>query len=246
MHTSACLSEAPVAYQAITQARIIRKDEVFENLSFLPISFPGSIRSTGNKSKIAFRSGYCRNPQVLILEMYAQRQHVPRRCRHSELESPAGLCIVTVGNSLRGDDGIASALCQSLPETVLSDVCLFNLGPYTSYLSDCLKGHKAAIIIDSTCDGLSPGSVSIVDLHALLEGPNVNINSSHGFSVADELKLAKQLGNLPNRLIFFGVEIGEVNWKETISPALKEKLPLLVSNLAFLVQRILETLRKNA
>lgn len=180
------------------------------------------------------------------MEMYAKQQQNPSRCQHSELVQPAGLCIVTVGNSLRGDDGIASALCEHLPATVLSDVCVFNLGTYTNYLSDCLKGHKAAIIIDSTCDGLSPGSVSIIDLHALLEGPNLNINSSHGFSVADELKLANQLGSLPNRLIFFGVEIGEVNWKETISPALKEKLPLLVSNLAFLVQRILETLRKDA
>ena len=180
------------------------------------------------------------------MEMYAQEQLSPTRCQHSELVQPDGLCIVTVGNSLRGDDGIASALCENLPEAVLSDVCLFNLGPYTNHVSQCLKGHKAAIIIDSTCDGLSPGSVTIIDLQALLEGPNLNINSSHGFSVADELKLAKQLGSLPNRLIFFGVEIGEVNWKETISPALKEKLPLLVSNLAFLVQRILETLRKDA
>jgi hydrogenase maturation protease len=180
------------------------------------------------------------------VEMYARQQQCPTRCLHSDLVQQDGLCIVTVGNSLRGDDGIASALCENLPESVLSDVCVFNLGPYTNYLSECLNGHKAAIIIDSTCDGLSPGSVSIIDLHALLEGPNLNINSSHGLSVADELKLAKQLGSLPTRLIFFGVEIGAVNWNETISPALKEKLPLLVSNLAFLVQRILETLRKDA
>ncbi len=173
--------------------------------------------------------------------MYVKSQPSPTRCQHLE---PASLCIVTIGNSLKGDDGIASALCEKLPESVLSDVCLFDLGPYTSYLSDCLKGHKAAIIIDTTCDGLSPGSVTIVDLQALLEGPKLNINSSHGFTVADELTLAKQRGTLPNRLIFFGVEIGEVNWKEKISPALQEKLPLLVSNLAFLIQRILEILRK--
>lgn len=210
----------------------------------LPISFQRSIPSRRNKGKIA--NVNLVNQQDAKLEMYAQREFSPTRCQHSEQSNPAGLCIVTVGNSLRGDDGIASALCENLPETVLSDVCLFNLGTYTSYLSECLKGHKAAIIIDSTCDGMSPGSVSIIDLHALLEGPNLNINSSHGFSVADELKLAKQLGSLPNRLIFFGVEIGQVNWKETISPALQEKLPLLVSNLAFLVQRILETLRKDA
>jgi hypothetical protein len=80
----------------------------------------------------------------------------------------------------------------------------------------------------------------------MLQDPDLSINSTHGFSVADELKLAGQLGVLPKRLIFFGVEIGEVNWKETISPALESKLPQLVSNLSFLVERILEALRKDA
>lgn len=178
--------------------------------------------------------------------MYARKHPVEPQCCHSAAAEPIGLCIVTVGNSLRGDDGIASAMCDQLPPRVLSDVCRFDLGTYTSYLSDCLKGHKAAIIIDSTCDGLSPGSVSIIDLNSVLEGPSLDIKSTHGFSVVDELKLASQLGALPNRLIFFGVEICETNKKDQISPALKAKLPQLASNLAFLVERILETLRKDA
>jgi Ni,Fe-hydrogenase maturation factor len=85
-----------------------------------------------------------------------------------------------------------------------------------------------------------------MDLNGVLDQPVLNINSTHGFSVADELKLAKQLGTLPRRLIFFGVEIGEVNWKDKISPALEEKLPQLVLNLALLLERILETFRKDA
>lgn len=178
--------------------------------------------------------------------MYARQYPSHTDCPHSGLDHATGLCIITVGNSLRGDDGIAAALCDKLPEYVLADVCRFDLGPYTSLLSKCLQGHKAAIIIDSTCDGLSPGSVTIIDLAAMLESSDLNIKSTHGFSVADELKLADQFGVLPNRLIFFGVEIGEVNWKEKISPALEKKLPHLVSNLSFLVERILETLRKDA
>ncbi len=178
--------------------------------------------------------------------MYARQHPSQPTCPHTGLETATGLCIVTVGNSLRGDDGIAAALCDKLPDRVLPGVCRFDLGSYTSYLADCVRGHKAAIIIDSTCDGLSPGSVSIIDLTALLDGPEVEIKSTHGFSVADELRLAGQLGVLPKRIIFFGVEIGEVNWKEKISPALESKLPHLVSNLSFLVERILEALRKDA
>lgn len=180
------------------------------------------------------------------MDMYAKQQLSPPRCPHSGQQEATGLCIITVGNSLRGDDGIAAELCDKVPQRVLEDVCRFDLGTYTSYLTDCLQGHTAAIIIDSTCDGLPPGSVTIVDLNAMLEEPNLSIKSTHGMSVADELKLASQLGVLPSRLIFFGVEIGDVDWDENISPQLQAKLPQLVSNLSFMIARILEALKKNA
>lgn len=180
------------------------------------------------------------------MDMYAPKLADTMRCPHSAIPEPTGLCIVTVGNSLRGDDGIAVALCDNLPERVLNGACRFDLGTYTNRLGECLHGHKAAIIIDSTCDGLSPGSVTIIDLNVMLDGQSTNIRSTHGFSVIDELKIVRETDRLPNRLIFFGVEIGEVNWKEEISPALNKKLPQLVSNLSFLVERILEALRKNA
>ena len=178
--------------------------------------------------------------------MYARQNTETPRCHHSQAEHASGLAIVTIGNSLRADDGIASALCDQLPHETMVDACRFDLGTYSNYLSECLKGHKAVIIIDSTCDGRSPGSITIVDLNSLLESSTLDIKSTHGFSLLDELKLAKEQDLLPPRLIFFGVEIGEINWKESISPALQEKLPQLVKNLAFLVQKMLEALRKDA
>jgi hydrogenase maturation protease len=168
-------------------------------------------------------------------------------CAHKVLKEPSGLALITIGNSLRGDDGLASVLCNMLPESALKDVCRFELGTYTGFLSDCLSGHRAAIVIDSTQNGTAPGSVSIMDLGAMSERATImNIGSCHGFSLAGELRIAKQDRTLPKRVVFIGVEVDDVDWTENLSRTLEVKLPHLARNLSLLVTTVLETLRRDA
>lgn len=161
------------------------------------------------------------------------------------MAEPSGLALITIGNSLRGDDGIAARLSSMLPAGM--DVCKYDLGCYTGLLSDCLSGHKAAIIIDSTQNATAPGTVSILDLRAMLDRATIlNVRSCHGFSLADELRIAKNNGTLPKRIIFFGVEVDAVEWTERLSRTLELKLPQLVNNLSLLVTKVLETLQRDA
>lgn len=169
------------------------------------------------------------------------------QCPHAKLEVPQGLAVVTIGNPLRGDDGVATAICSAMPEATTRDVCRFDLGTYTGFLGDCLSGHKAAIIIDSTSNGTAPGTVSILDLGTLLDRTApLALRSCHGFSLADELRLAKKHAHLPKRIIFFGVEIADIDWNEKLSPALQEQLPHLVLSLSNLVTRVVEALKRDA
>jgi hydrogenase maturation protease len=167
-------------------------------------------------------------------------------CKHALSKSPQGVALITVGKSLRGDNGIAAALSRCLPEHLSKKVCRFNLGSYTGFLEDCLNCHKATIIIDSTSNGTTPGTVSILDIsHILDQTALLNRRTCHGFSFDRELQLAKKRDRkegLPARVIFFGVEIDETDWNEELSVALEAKLPKLVSRLSFLVARVVETL----
>lgn len=147
------------------------------------------------------------------------------RCIHGK-PGKDGLALITIGNQLRGDDGIAAALCDALPESALQDVCRYDLGTYTGYLSDCLAGHQAAIIIDATYNGTASGTVTLMDLSSVLANAvPMNIQSCHGLSLADELRLAKKEGGLPKRIIFFGIEVNDVDWSDTPSPTLKRTMP---------------------
>ena len=167
------------------------------------------------------------------------------QCDHTALVHPDGLALVTIGNSLGGGDDMAASLCDVLPETALKDVCRFDLGSYTGFLAASLAGHKAAIIVDSTCNGTAPGTVSILDLTAMLDrAAPLKIESCHGFALADELRLAKRQGKLPRRIIFFGVEVGDQ--AATGQPIPNLKLSQSVRNLSFLVLKVLETLKRDA
>lgn len=168
-------------------------------------------------------------------------------CKHANLLDPQGLALITIGNTLRGDDGIAAHLCDTLSENDLKDVCRFDLGTYTSYLATCLAGHRAAIIIDATNNGTAPGTVSILDLNQLLDRTSpLSIKCCHGFSIADELRLVKRQGRLPKRIIFFGVEIDCVEYDTKLSAPLKSTLAHLNGNLSRLVSQVLSTLKREA
>lgn len=168
-------------------------------------------------------------------------------CIHAHCKSPEGLCVVTVGNSLRSDDGIASELCDTLPSSLLTQVCRFDLGTHTGYLADCLLGHKVAIIIDCTRNGTEPGTVTILDLSSVVNrSAKADIASCHSFSFLDELLLAAKQQQLPERMVFFGVEASNVDWSEKLSSEMKKTFPLLMSRLSFLISVLLEALKKDA
>jgi hydrogenase maturation protease len=169
------------------------------------------------------------------------------KCPHTSLANPDGIALITFGNSLRGDDGIASALCDILPANTLKTVCRFDLGSYTGFLADCIANHKAAIIVDATKNDNTIGTISILDLNAVLDKKdNLNLKASHGVSFLDELRLARVQNNLPKRIILFGVEIGNTNWQEKLSPELQKIMPALSTKLSYLITIVLEALQHNA
>ncbi len=179
--------------------------------------------------------------------MHVGRLQSNMECKHSHSENSEGLALITVGSSLRGDEGLAAALSHSLPADLHKRVCRFDLGSYSGYLHECWISHKAAIIIDSTDNGTAPGTVSILDVsHIITQSEPLNIRSCQGRMLSEEVRLAKKRGRLPRRIIFFGIEIDKSDWNEKISGEVKVRLPKLVRQLSYLVTKVVETLDNTA
>jgi hydrogenase maturation protease len=69
-----------------------------------------------------------------------------------------------------------------------------------------------------------------------IEGENIYRHlarhaSTHGFGVADALKLAERLGQLPPKILLIGVEVGEIDALAPLSHPVRASLPALLEAL---------------
>ncbi|GAB4303773.1 MAG: hydrogenase maturation protease [Thiohalomonadaceae bacterium] len=89
-----------------------------------------------------------------------------------------------------------------------------------SRLLNLLGQADAAIIIDAMCAGLPAGSVRRFSLGEL--SAESGLMSTHGFGVADALALGRALGDLPEKMVIVGIEMGESELAEDTRTALVE------------------------
>jgi hydrogenase maturation protease len=73
-------------------------------------------------------------------------------------------------------------------------------------LMEAWEGAEAVILIDAVCSGAPAGTIHRLDAHAETVPPALFRYSTHAFSVAEAIALARTLNRLPPRLIVFAVE----------------------------------------
>jgi Ni,Fe-hydrogenase maturation factor len=178
--------------------------------------------------------------------MSTAKQAATAECSH-EHGQENGIAIVFMAALVQGD-ALPARLSKALSNTALENVCHFEISPHQGRLATCLSNHKAAIIIDSTHTDALAGTVSIMDLSAMLDKTTpIKIDSCHGLAMARELRSAKRSGTLPKRVVFFGVEVGDTHKNDgnTKRPA-DETPPQIIDSLCSLIGKVLETLKRNA
>jgi hydrogenase maturation protease len=118
-------------------------------------------------------------------------------------------CIVLgVGNPDRGDDAAGRAVARILRDTLPKDIEVAEHGGEATALLARLQDVDAAFLIDASSSGASPGTIRRLDAAASPLPQSIFGLSSHGFSVAEAVELARALGQLPPRCIVYGIEGG--------------------------------------
>lgn len=168
-------------------------------------------------------------------------------CKHLASEAASGVALIAMGNTLRGDDGIAQLVCRSLDTNLLDQVCYFDIGTASVYLPNCLLKHSAAVIVDAVAiesqqdAGSSRHGSVLVELPELIRSKTpAALRSSHGISFVDELKLFFEGKKLLKSLNFFGIYCKAQDWQHSISHELENKIPTLKTELELHLNKLLE------
>jgi hydrogenase maturation protease len=136
--------------------------------------------------------------------------------------------LIGVGNPYRRDDGVGPAFAASLRAHDLPGVSVLISDGEPSRLLDAWAGAGLAIVVDAVrCEPGIPGRISRRTLHpAPAEGPPpVSQSSTHGLGVAEAVRLAQALDRLPERLVVFAVEAGDIGYGSQLSEAVAASLP---------------------
>lgn len=117
--------------------------------------------------------------------------------------------IIGIGNSDRGDDAIGPLLAESLAKnTSLKNKnleILAHSGEGAS-LMELWQGADTVVIIDAMKSKSPVGTIRRIDANTEKLSGGVFYYSSHVFSLAEAIELARSLERMPKSLIVYGIE----------------------------------------
>ena len=123
-----------------------------------------------------------------------------------ESTSESKTVIIGIGNEYRSDDGLGVIIADKLSNINLNGTRILKQNGEPTLLMDSWKDADKAIVIDAISSGASPGTVKRFDAVEKPLPSQLFHYSTHSFSLADVIELARGLNRLPPSLIIYGIE----------------------------------------
>jgi hydrogenase maturation protease len=120
-------------------------------------------------------------------------------------EHPDAL-IIGIGNEYRRDDGAGLVVARRLRGQAPAGVSIMEQSGEGAALLEAWKGHTTVFLVDAVDSGAPPGTIHRLDAHARPIPSRFFHGSTHAFSVAGAIELARALSQLPPRLLLYGIQ----------------------------------------
>lgn len=147
---------------------------------------------------------------------------------------PASVCVICVGNRMRGDDGIGPRVADAIRERGIPARLTICDGDPARMMA-AWDGAELAIVVDAVNAGEAAGF--IIEWDAVADDPPraAFTGSTHAFGVAEAIALARALGSLPPRTVIVGIQIGALGPGEGLSPPVADAIPDVVARVEALL-----------
>jgi len=166
---------------------------------------------------------------------------------------PKKIAVISMGNTLRRDDGIGIIILESLQdkykESLLSNekegllkfykregIDYLNSGSASFDLIHRLEDYDVAFVIDGINAGLDVGEVKISELKDMEHEIDGSIISTHELNLKNVFELSKELG-LKTKIYVVGIQVEDTSFGESLSKPLKNKVDEIVKAVSFLINK---------
>ena len=151
----------------------------------------------------------------------------------------ASVVVIGVGNAYRSDDSVGLVALQALRTSIHSGVkYVENTGDGAALLETWTQ-DSSVILLDAAISNAPAGTVLRFDALTQPLPTDFSFASSHTFGIAEAIRLARTLHQLPGWLILYTIVGKNFAIGETLSPevehGLRQAIPLLIQEIQALV-----------
>lgn len=139
------------------------------------------------------------------------------------------LLLIGIGNAFRRDDGAGLAIARRFKELKLANTEVIETGGEGGALMDLWKDWKRVLIFDAVSSGSDPGSVYLFNPREKKLPAHFFRYSTHAFSLAETIELARALNQLPEEILIYGIEGKNFETGEGLSPEVERAVERICS-----------------
>ena len=129
--------------------------------------------------------------------------------------------IIGIGNTYRSDDAVGLDVAGRLKDQVHGNAVIAEHGGDGASLMESWKVSDKVFLIDAVSSGANPGTVFRFEAHTERVPSQFFHYSTHQFSVAEAIELARVLGQLPAWLVVYGIEGENFGAGTQLSPSVE-------------------------
>jgi len=135
--------------------------------------------------------------------------------------------VIGIGNRYRGDDAAGPIALDRLADRVPECVPLFENSGDAAAIIEAWRDRDRVVLIDAVESGAEPGTVHRLDGRSGVPG-HWRLNSTHLMSLGEAVELSWAIGCIPDELLVFGIEVGQTDHTEELSPEVDEAIDEVV------------------
>ncbi len=114
--------------------------------------------------------------------------------------------IIGIGNDYRSDDAVGLTIARRLRRRLKATAKVIEQSGEGASLIEAWRGAVSVVVIDAVMSGAAPGTIHCFEAHSQ-KLPKIFFHcSTHAFSLAEAIELTRALGELPPRLVVYGIE----------------------------------------
>ena len=129
---------------------------------------------------------------------------------------------------MRGDDAVGLLVARQLRQTIGDRAEVIEAEMAGVNIVELMRGASVAIMIDAAQSGQRPGTVHRLDASTEPIAVRMHSPSSHALGLSEALELARVMGVLPETVIVYGIEVGNTEAGQPLSPPVAKALDEVV------------------